>query len=126
MVPKKRFPQSHVLLDVDDLPAHGDKDILKEQLKRTFKFGRWVDIYGTQSDYCGRTSAQRPNYSFKIHQAKFIPERLKPIPIARGQAGNNESLTTDAEQTMLRAALGCTNWVQRGSKLDAAGTSCLY
>ena len=71
-----------------------------------------------------------PNYcstyfSFKIHQEKFIQERLRPIPIQRGRASNKEAPTNDGGKSMLRAALGSTNWVQRESRLDAAGDSSL-
>lgn len=116
-------PVGHVLLDVDDIAKQGNEvhDANMNTLRQIFKFGKCVNIYGSESDYCGRTIAQFTDYSFKIHQ--FIQERLKPIPIARGRAGNKEAPTTDAEKSMLRAALGSTNWVQRGSRLDAAGES---
>jgi hypothetical protein len=124
---KEDGPAGHVLLDVDDIAEQGNDthDKKMEQLRKIFKFGKWINIYKSESDYCGRTIAQLADYSFKIHQAKFIQERLRPIPIVRGRASDKEALTTDAEKSMLRAALGSTNWVQRESRLDAAADSSL-
>ena len=120
-------PAGHVLLDVDDIAEHGTSKHHEAmaKLRTIFKFGKWANIYGSEADYCGRTIIQLKDFSFKIHQAKFINERLFPIVIARGRAGNKDAETTDGEKSQLRAALGSTNWVQRESRLDASGDSSI-
>ena len=94
-------PAGHVLLDVDDIAEGGNElhDSKMKKLREIFKFGKWIDIYQSQVDYCGRTIIQRADVSFKINQAKFIQERLRPIAIARGRAADKTAPTTDVEKS---------------------------
>ena len=39
-----------------------------EQLRQTFKFGKWKSIYESEGDYAGRTILQFRDYGFKVHQ----------------------------------------------------------
>ena len=74
-----------------------------EKLKKAFNFGKWKSIYKDEGDYCGRTVIQYSDYGFKIHQAKFVEERLQPINILKGRRSDKKSETTDAEKSQLRA-----------------------
>ena len=79
-------PDGHLLIEVDDLAGHGNKthDQKMSQLRKTLNFGKWKSIYNNEGDYAGRTIVQAKDHSFKVHQAKFIQERLAPISIAKG------------------------------------------
>ena len=50
-----------VAIEVDDLLNYGDKDHEERmaQLRRKFRFGRWVSIYQGQGDFAGRTLVQQ-------------------------------------------------------------------
>ena len=86
-------PQSHVLIEVDDLATHGNavhaENIAKFQ--KTFKFGKWKSIYNSEGDYASRTIIQDQSYSFHIHQAKFVRERFAPIVISKGSAAQTRN-----------------------------------
>jgi hypothetical protein len=92
-------PQGHVPIEVDDLASQGNSnhDINMKKLQKTFNFGKWKCIYGNEGEYAGRTIQQLKDYSFKIHQAKFIKERLSPITILKGRRSDKKSATTDGE-----------------------------
>ena len=78
-----------------------------------------------EGDYAGRTIAQLPDYSFKIHQAKFIKERLVPVEIAKGRKSDKKAETSPGEKSQLRAVLGSCNWVQREARPDASALTSL-
>ena len=63
---------------------------------------------------------QLKDYSCKVHKAKFIKERLRPIHIPRGRKSNKTVPTTTTEKSQLRAVWGSVNWVQRESRPDAS------
>ena len=67
-------PVGHILIEVDDLASQGNQKHQENMAsaRKMFKFGKWKSIYGDEGDYAGRTIIQRKDYSFKIHQAKFI------------------------------------------------------
>ena len=92
-------PQGHVLIEVDDLATHGNArhDVNMRKLQQTFNFGKWKCIYGNEGDYAGRTVIQQKDYGFKIHQAKFVQERLSPIAIPKGRRSDKKSETADGE-----------------------------
>ena len=68
---------------------------------------------------------QLKDYSFKVHQAKFIRERLTPITILKGRRSDKKLGTTDGEKSQLRAVWGAINWVQRETRPDASGLASL-
>ena len=96
-----------------------------QQLRRTLKLGKWKSIYKGEGDYAGRTIIQRPDYSFHVHQAKFIQERLAAIEIAKGRRSDKKAVTSIGEKSQLRAVLGSCNWVQRETRPDASATTSL-
>ena len=55
---------------------------------------------------------QDQSYSFHIHQAKFVRERLSPIVIPKGRRSDKKSETGDGEKKQLRAVWRSVNWVQ--------------
>ena len=122
---KDTGPSGHVLIEVDDVATMGDKahDQTMAKLRSTFKFGMWRSIYGSEGDYAGRTLVQYKDYSFKVHQAKFIQERLQPISIPRGRRSDKKSPTWDGEKKQLRGVLGGLAWVQREARPDAAAAT---
>ena len=95
------------------------------KLQQTLKFGKWKCIYGDEGDYAGRTGVQRKDYSFKVHQAKFVQERLKPITIPRGWRSDKKSETTAGEKSQLRAVWGSVNWVQRETRPDVSSLASI-
>ena len=50
-------PQGHILIEVDDLAAHGNAVHAENmaKLQKTFKFGKLKSIYNSEGDYAGRT-----------------------------------------------------------------------
>ena len=98
-------PQGHILIEVDDLAAHGNAAHVENmaKLQKTFKFGKWKSIYNSEGDYAGRTVIQDQSYGFHVHQAKFVEERLYPIVIPRGRRSDKISETTVGEKRQLRA-----------------------
>ena len=93
VIMKEKRPSGHVLLDLDDIAEWQNG----KATQRCFKIWQMGNIYKSQQDYCGRTIAPLEVFSFKIHQAKFIQERFRPIPIQRGRASNKEAPTIDGE-----------------------------
>ena len=124
---KESGPQGHILIEVDDLACHGNAvhDGHMKTLRASFKFGKWKSIYNDEGDYAGRTVIQESSYGFKIHQAKFIKERLSAIAIPRGRRSEKKSATSDGEKKQLRAVWGSVNWVQRESRPDASAQASL-
>ena len=94
-------------------------------LRSVFNFGKWKSIYKDEGDYAGRTIIQRSDYSFKLHQAKFIKERLKVIDMAKGRKSMKKDPITPGERTQLRAVLGGINWLQRETRPDQAGNASI-
>ena len=84
-----------------------------------------MSIYKDEGDHAGRIIIQRVDYSFKIHQAKFIRERLKVIEIPKGRKSKKKEEITPGERTQLRAILGGINWVQRETRADQSGNACI-
>jgi hypothetical protein len=123
----KKGPQGHVLIEIDDLFTMGDKvhKANMAKLRKTFRFGKWLNIYGSETDFAGRTVCQNKDYSCDVHQAKFIMERLHPIVLPRGRFSDKTAVTTDQEKTQLKVALGATNWLQRETRPDASATSSI-
>ena len=123
----KDGPDGHILLDVDDLATSGNArhDKSMNDLQKAFKFGKWKSIYMSEADYAGRTIIQYKDYSFKVHQAKFVQERLKPIVIPKGRKSDKKAETTDGEKSQLRAVWGSINWVQRETRADVSGLASL-
>ena len=120
-------PDGHLLIEVDDIASHGtqvhaDK---MQQLRSTLKFGKWKSIYNGEGDYAGRTIKQLSDYSFHLHQAKFVKERLTAIDIAKGRRSNKKAATSPGEKSQLRAVLGSCNWVQRETRPDASALTSL-
>ena len=123
----KDGPHGHLVLDVDDIAASGDSvhDAQMTKLRTTLKFGKWKSIYNGQGDYAGRTIVQFKDYGFKVHQAKFIQERLEPINIPKGRRSDKKAETTLGEKSQLRAVWGSVNWVQRETRPDVSGLASL-
>ena len=69
-------PQGHILIKVDD------ENMVK--IRKTFKYGKWKSIHNSEGDYAGPTIIQDQSYGFRIHQAKFVRERLAPIAHSKG------------------------------------------
>ena len=123
----KEGPVGHIVIEVDDLASEGtrqDQDNMTS-LRNIFKFGKCKSIYKEEGDYVGRTIIQRSHHSFKIHQAKFIKERLKPIQIATGRKSMKKEKVVHGERIKLRAVLGGINWVQRETRPDQAGNASI-
>ena len=120
-------PDGPLSIEVDDLAGHGNKthDQKMLQVHKNLNFGKWKSIYSNEGDYAGRTIVQANDYSFKVHQAKFIQERLAPISIAKGRKSDKRAETTFGEKSQLRAVLGGCNWVQRETRADVSGLSSL-
>lgn len=120
-------PDGHILIEVDDIAAHGDAihDGHTTSLQKTFKFGKWKSICESEGDDAGRTIIQHKDYSLKIHQAKFIRERLSPINTVKNRKTDKKALTIDAEKSQLRAVWGSVNWVQRETRPDVAAITSL-
>ena len=120
-------PSCHVLIEVDGIACHSDKahDGRMPKVRQTFKFGKWRSIYGSEGDCAGQIIVQFKKYSFKVYQAKFIQESLRPISILGGRKSNKKASTTDSEKSQLRAVLGGCNWVQKETRPDAAATTSL-
>ena len=120
-------PVGHVLIEVDDLASFGNAvhTANMEKLKKVFKFGKWKSIYCDEGDYAGRTVIQDKSYGFKVHQAKFINERLSPITLLRGRRSDKKAETTDSEKSQLRAVWGSVNWVQRETRPDVSARASL-
>ena len=78
-------PQGHILIEVDHLATHGNAVHAENMVKlqKTFKFGKWQNVYDSEGDYAGRTVVQDQSYGFNIRQAKFVRERLSPIVIPK-------------------------------------------
>ena len=74
-------PSGHLLLHVDDIAEQGNEKhrTNMQKLRETLKFGKWIHIYDSQADYCGRTIIQDKDHSFRIHLAKIITERLEYV-----------------------------------------------
>ena len=123
----KTGPNGHILIEVDDIAEFGDvvHRANMAKLQKTFKFGKWKSIYGDEGDYAGRTLMQCKDYGFKIHQAKFIEERLEPINIPKGRKSDKTVETSPGEKSQLRAVWGAVNWVQRETRPDVSGISSL-
>ena len=98
-------PQGHILIEVDDLATHGNAVHVENmaKLQKTFKFGKWKNIYNSEGDYAGRTVIQDQSYGVHLHQAKFVQERLSPIVIPRGRRSDKKSGTNEGEKRQLRA-----------------------
>ena len=120
-------PQGHILIEVVNLATHGNavhgENVAK--LQKTFKFGKWKSIDNSEGDYAGRTVIQDQSYGFRVHQAKFVQERLSPIVIPRGRRSDKKSETTDGEKRQLRAVWGLINWVQRETRPDVSALASL-
>ena len=95
---------------MDDIVEHGDTkyDTDMKKLIEAFKYGKWINVYGSHADYCGRAILKNICFCSKRHQAKLFTERLEPIIIPRGRVSNKSAPTTDSEKTQPRAALGST------------------
>eukprot|EP00969_Alexandrium_andersonii_P023645 1032026-Alexandrium_andersonii.AAC.1 len=63
---------------------------------------------------------QARDYGCKVHQAKFILERLGPISIPRGWRKDKKAEATAGEKAQLRAVYGSLNWVCRETRPDVA------
>ena len=120
-------PHGHILIEVDDLAAQGDSihDSHMATLQKRIQVRKWKSIYGGDGDYAGRTIAQSKDYSFNVHQANLISERLKPIEIACGRRSNKTVWTTPGEQSQLRAVYCSINWVQHETRPDVSGLASL-
>ena len=83
----KEGPVGHILIEVDDLASQGACQHQENMTssRNVFTLRKWKSIYKDEGDYAVRTLVQRSDYSFQIHQAKFIEERLKQIEIAKGR-----------------------------------------
>lgn len=86
-------PAGDVLLDVDDI-TEGGTDLHDSKMKKL----REISKFGNGSTYISR-KAIIADLSFKIHQAIFIQERLRPIAIARGRGKDKAAPTTDVEKS---------------------------
>ena len=95
------------------------------KLQKTFKFGNWKSIYDSEGDYAGRTVIQDKSYSFHIHQAKFVRERLSPIVIPKGHRSDKKSETSDEEKRQLRAVWSFVNSVHRETRPDVSALASL-
>ena len=120
-------PDGMVIIEVDDLASAGNSqhDLCMSRLQQRFKFGKWKSIHESEGDYAGRTIIQNSDYSFHVHQAKFVLERLNPIAIARGRKSQKTSKLLPGEHRQFRAVMGATNWVQRESRPDVSGECSL-
>ena len=113
-------PEGHVLIEVDDVASHGAKvhDDKMQKLRRTLKFGKWKSIYQSEGDYAGRTIVQLTDYSFKLHQAKFIKERfLELVEIAKGRRSDEKG----RNQSRREVTASCGAWqLQLGATRNTA------
>ena len=120
-------PQGNIVIEVDDLATHGNAVHVENmaKLQKTFKFGKWKSIFNSEGDYAVRTVIQDQSYSFHVHQAKFVQERLSTIVIPRGRRSDKKSETIDGEKRQLRAAWGSVHWVQREIRPDVSALASL-
>ena len=120
-------PQGHILIEVNDLAAHGNAVRAENmaKLQKTFKFGKWKSIYNSEGDYAGRAVIQDQCYGFHVHQAKFVQDRLSPIVIPRGCRSDKKCEATEGEKRQLRKVWGSVNWVQRETRPDGSALASL-
>ena len=111
-----------VLIEVDDfLIASRTKekqDELKKDLQSRFHFGKWeLDT----AEFIGRR-IQRESNEIKLHQEKYILEKLEPMTFSKGRRSSKDSPLTEAEFKDFRSLLYRVSWVVHQTRPEAAGT----
>ena len=115
-----------VLLDVDDFVQGGNDrhQLLMEELRGRFRFGKWREVYNHFGEYLGRTVRQLADFEIRVGMERYICEKLKPVVLARKRLQDGEDAQlTDHEVSLLRGAAGSLLWVGKECRPDC-GAAC--
>ena len=114
-----------IILEVDDLLMAGDEVHASRmtELRHTFEFGKWRDIFGDIGDFAGRQIQQNVNGMIEVHQEKFITERLKPVMLSKARRLDKSSRCSPDEHRAFRGIVGSLLWAARESRPDLAGSA---
>eukprot|EP00439_Symbiodinium_sp_Y106_P072909 s1629_g13.t1 len=115
-----------VLLDVDDFVQNGNDrhQLLMEELRGRFRFGKWREVYNHFGEYLGRTVRQLADFEIRVDMERYICEKLKPVVLARKRLQDGEDAQlTDHEVSFLRGAAGSLLWVGKECRPDC-GAAC--
>ena len=116
-----------LVVEVDDLMILGTGMFFKhmEQLRARFEFGKFVFVDETPegTSFNGRRIRVGSKKEFLVDMQKFIEERLKTVPIAKGRKA--EDFATPEERDLTRAAVGSITWTAKEGHPDAAAIASL-
>ena len=118
-----------IAVEVDDLFMVGGREHRQQvqRLKEKFKFGKWMVLkdHPEGSAFNGRRIKQMPDGEFRIDMQKFVEERLHPVILEKGRAGDKSQLANQAEKDAAGSTCGALNWLAKEGRPDAAGPSSL-
>ena len=113
-----------IALATDDM-VHGGEQAhwdCMESLRQRYKMGKYAVGNGR---FTGKEIVQNPDGSILVHQAQYIRENVKEIPLERARRRQRYSRCTDDEVTALRGLIGSLAWVGKESRPDICGRVAL-
>lgn len=116
-----------LVVEVDDLMILGTGTFFNhmEKLRARFEFGKFVSVDENKegTSFNGRRIRVNQKQEFLVDMQKFVEERLKKVPIAKGRKA--EDSATQEEKDLTRAAVGSITWAAKEGRPDAAAIASL-
>ena len=113
-----------IALATDDMIHGGEAPHWEamENRRSRYKMGKYAVGNGK---FTGKEIVQNEDGSIRIHQAQYIRENVKEIPLERARRRQRYSRCTPAEITALRGQIGALAWVGKETRPDICGRVAL-
>ena len=115
-----------IVVETDDLLGGGIGEKFNQavaNIRKRFKFGKWIRLQEEQTEYGGRTLKQYPDFSITISMKRYLQDRAREIRMPKRR--KRDDLATPEEVSAMRGLMGKINWAVREAMPQGAGDASL-